>query len=78
MDKSLHTKRGQLLRTWLREERTGARLSMRALAARLDVPFQFVSKVEKGERRLDVVEFVAYCEALGVDPRVGLEAIFRQ
>lgn len=37
------------------------------LAAQLGCPQSFVSKIERGERRLDVPEFVSWAEALGVD-----------
>ncbi|MCC7293488.1 MAG: helix-turn-helix transcriptional regulator [Phycisphaerales bacterium] len=36
------------------------------LAEALSRPQSFVSKYERGERRLDVVEFLEVCEALGV------------
>jgi transcriptional regulator with XRE-family HTH domain len=39
------------------------------LARRLGKPQQFVSRVELGVRRLDLVEFCAIADALGVDPR---------
>lgn len=45
---------------------------MRALAERMDKPHSFVQKVEQGERRLDVVEYVWYCRQLGVNPQDGL------
>ncbi len=48
---------------------------MRELSDRLGVPHSFVGKIEQGERRIDVVEFIQYCEALGVSPVHGLEAI---
>ncbi|WP_258522605.1 helix-turn-helix domain-containing protein [Brevundimonas vesicularis] len=38
------------------------------LAERLGRPQSFVSKVERGERRLDVIEFCELAEALGHDP----------
>ncbi|WP_426029519.1 hypothetical protein [Caulobacter sp. DWP3-1-3b2] len=38
------------------------------LAARLDRPQSFVSKVERRERRIDVIEFCQVAEALGHDP----------
>lgn len=38
------------------------------LAARLGKPQSFVSKIERGERRLDVIEFCQVAEALGRDP----------
>lgn len=38
------------------------------LAELLEKPQSFVSKYERGERRLDIVEFVEVCHQLGADP----------
>jgi transcriptional regulator with XRE-family HTH domain len=43
-------------------------MTQAALAARLNRPQSFVSKYERGERRLDVVEFGEVARALGIDP----------
>lgn len=48
--------------------RKEAGLTQHALALRLRRPQSFVAKYEGGERRLDVVEFVAIARALGADP----------
>lgn len=48
---------------------------MRALAEKLDVPHSFVQKIETMERRLDVMEYVWYCAALGIDSKKGLDLI---
>lgn len=72
MTKSIHTNQMVALRSWLRHERQAQKLTMRVLAERLDRPHSFVQRVEEGDRRLDVVEFVQYCQALGVDPQIGL------
>jgi transcriptional regulator with XRE-family HTH domain len=45
-----------------------AGLTQAQLAKKLSKPQSFVSKMERGERRLDVVEFDAVARALGVDP----------
>ena len=45
---------------------------MNNLATRMARPHSFIYKVEQGERRLDVVEYVWYCRKLGVDPQDGL------
>ena len=45
---------------------------MRELAERLDVIHSWIGKVELGERRLDVIEYIQYCKALGVDPIEGI------
>jgi len=49
-------------------ERKAAKLTQQDLAAKLKKPQSFVSKYERGERRLDVVEFGEVARALGRDP----------
>jgi transcriptional regulator with XRE-family HTH domain len=48
--------------------RKSAGLTQHALARRLGRPQSFVAKYEGGERRLDVVEFVAVVRTMGADP----------
>jgi len=48
--------------------RKAAGLTQHDLAKRIKKPQSFVAKYEGGERRLDVVEFVAIAGALGIDP----------
>jgi transcriptional regulator with XRE-family HTH domain len=45
----------------IREEKG---ITQQVLAQRLDVPQSFVSKVETGERRLDILELRSLCVAL--------------
>ena len=37
----------------------------------------FLSKVERGERRLDVIEFMVICRAYGADPAAIIKALAR-
>ncbi len=48
------------------DARTGLGVSQRELARRLSKPPSFVNKIEQLERRLDVLEFIAIAEALGM------------
>lgn len=48
--------------------RKQAGLTQHELARRLKRPQSFVAKYEGGERRMDVVEFVAIARAIGADP----------
>lgn len=68
MQKSIYTQQHQRLRELLIEARLKAELTQVQVAERLGKPQSFVSKYEKGDRRLDVVEFIAVAEALGVEP----------
>ena len=54
-----------VLRSLLRTIRKEAEVSQAELATRLGVPQSFVSKVESGERRIDIVELRRICVALG-------------
>ena len=65
--KSIHNARYQFLLTLLLEARNAVGMTQKELAAQLGRPQSFVSKTENGERRLDVIEFLDVCRALGVD-----------
>jgi transcriptional regulator with XRE-family HTH domain len=56
----------------LRDARLAAHLTQQDVAGRLSRPQSFVAKVEGYERRLDVVEYIALCRAIGVSPRTFL------
>ena len=75
MIKSITSEKYQRLISWLKEMRQEQDLSMRDFAILIDEPHQFVGKIETGERRLDVYEYVQYCQALKVDPTIGLKLI---
>lgn len=66
MEKSLYSKEYDCLIRELRKVRINAALTQGELAKRLGQTQSFVSKVERGERRLDVVELRAFCGVLGV------------
>jgi transcriptional regulator with XRE-family HTH domain len=65
--KSVFTKRYERLCLLLVEARRSAGVSQAELAAKLRRPQSFVSKYERGERRLDVIEFLEIAEALELD-----------
>lgn len=66
MTRSVHTKRYQLFIKLLREAREKAGLTQQQVADALEQPQSYVAKYEKGERRLDVVEFLEVCEAIEI------------
>lgn len=67
--KSIFTNEYKVLLQRLISARKEAGVRQQELAGRLGKPQSFVSKYERRERRLDVVEFVTICRALNVDAR---------
>jgi len=59
----------------LKQARLEAGVTQDELARRLGRPQSFISKCESGERRVDVVEFLAFCRALGVEAAKMLREI---
>lgn len=47
-------------------ERKTQKISQEDLASRLGIEQSFVSKSERGERRLDIIELLEYCEAMNI------------
>lgn len=68
MTKSIFSNKYDLLRQYLIEARIASKLTQVELSKKLSRPQSFVSKYERGERRLDVIEFVEIAQCIGIDP----------
>jgi transcriptional regulator with XRE-family HTH domain len=67
MHKSIYSRPNEVLIALLRDLRMEQRLRQSDLASRLGRSQAIVSRVESGERRLDIVELVAWLRALDTD-----------
>lgn len=77
MAKTLGTERHKALIALLIEKREAAGLTQIALAKKLGEYQSFVARLESGQRRVDVVEFLLLSEILGFDPYKALRTISR-
>ncbi len=66
MEKSIFTHNYTLFLALLREERKKAGLTQAQVGEQLQQTQSFVSKCERGERRIDVIELYVYCQAIGI------------
>lgn len=67
MTRSTHYPRYQRFLDALREARRAAGVTQTELADRIGNRQVFVSKLERGDRRMDVVDLIEYCDAAGID-----------
>jgi transcriptional regulator with XRE-family HTH domain len=77
MEKSLFTAEYTVLRRLLRERREAAGVTQVELAKRLEETQSYISKVERGERRLDLVQLQYVCKAVGIDLKDFVEDYLR-
>ncbi len=68
MAKAQHATEYRAVPGRLRSVREAAGLTQRALGDRLGRPQSWVYNCETANRRVDVMEFAAWCRACGVDP----------
>ena len=64
--KSVYSEPYQIFIQLLRKERESTELSQEKLAIRLGKPQSYVSKIELGERQINLVELDEWCEALNI------------
>jgi transcriptional regulator with XRE-family HTH domain len=67
--KSVFSSRYDRFRKILIEKRKAAGLTQIDVADKLGKLQSYVSKYERGERRLDIVEFLEVSKVLGIDPK---------
>ena len=75
MDKSIHSENYQLVISLLKNARVDAGITQIDLANKLGVTQTFVSKCERCERRLDIIELRSFCTAIGINLLDFIEAL---
>ena len=78
MKKAIYSSSGNILCNWLKDQRLNSGLTMVELGILLNVHHSIIGKIELGERRLDVIEWIQYCEALNADPFECLELLVKK
>jgi transcriptional regulator with XRE-family HTH domain len=78
LDKSVHSAGQTAFCELIIKARKSAGLTQHELGKRLHKPQSFIAKYEGGERRIDVVEFIEICKAIGADPNKLLKVLMQR
>jgi transcriptional regulator with XRE-family HTH domain len=73
--KTIHLEPYRHMLLMLTEQRTKAGITQQQLSQKMSRPQSYVSKYERGERRLDVVELLEICRYLDADPHEILRVL---
>lgn len=65
------------LRAWMKQKREESGLSLRAVAEAMDRHHSVLGKMEQDRRKIEIVEFIEYCQAIGADPHEGLDVLLK-
>ena len=77
MNKAISSDKYKQLNEMLKKRRVSLGLSMRDLGDIIKEPHSFVQKVEANQRKLDLFQYVQYCEALNLDPAKTLKILMK-
>ena len=77
MKSSPYSPHYEKLRTWLKEQRDASGLTLRDVAEAMGRHHSVLGKMEQDRRKIEILEFVRYCQVLGVDPHEGLEVLVK-
>ncbi len=75
MPRDLTSARYAELRELIKQARKKAKMTQVDVADALGRPQSYVADIERGQRRVDVIEFLALAEAIGLNPIRMLEKI---
>jgi transcriptional regulator with XRE-family HTH domain len=78
VEKSIASRDYRIFLHELRAARKRAGVTQVELAARLGETQSFVSKCERGERRIDVLELRTFCEVMGISLSTFVERLERR
>jgi transcriptional regulator with XRE-family HTH domain len=75
MFKTTYSSRYRKFLAALRKAREDRDITQVQLAGRLKVPQSLISKIERGQRRMDIVELEMWCDAMQIDMHDFLKSI---
>ncbi len=77
MSRTLGSPRHEALRAFVVRQRLKANLTQVQVAKRLGRYQSYVTNIETGQRRIDVVEFIELAKAVGFDPVQAIKRLMK-
>lgn len=78
MKKTIYSETNEIFIEWLQKKRSEKGLSLRDVGRLIDRHHSIIGNVENKVRRMDVAEFIHYCEELDLDPHEAISFILKR
>lgn len=78
MKKSIYSDTNEIFVEWLKQAREAKGLSLRKVGEIISRHHSIIGNVETKVRRMDVAEFIVYCEELDLNPHEAIDHIQKQ
>lgn len=78
MPASMFTAAADAIATAAADLRKRAKMTQRQLSAALGREQNLVARIEQGQRRVDLIEWVQWCRACGADPEVEMIQLLKR
>ena len=75
--KPQHNVKYRMLPGFLRELRVSANLTQRDIGKILNKPQSYIHNCETANRRVDIIEFIGWSKACGVNPKTALNRLLK-
>jgi transcriptional regulator with XRE-family HTH domain len=63
------------VRAWLKNAREAQNLSLRDVGSLSGRDHSIIGKIEQARRKIEIIEFIEYCQILGIDPHEGMDIL---
>jgi hypothetical protein len=77
MKSSQYSPHYQKLRSWLKEQRRRSGYSQREVSEILQRHHSFPGKMEQQRKKIELIEFIKYCQVIGADPHEGIDLLIQ-
>jgi hypothetical protein len=77
MKSSPYSPHYEKLQTWLKEQRGKSGYSQREVSEIMNRHHSIVGKIEQRRKKIELLEFVKYCQILGADPHEGIALLMQ-
>jgi hypothetical protein len=75
MKSSPYSPHYEKLRAWLKKHRADSGMSLREASDIMGRHHSVLGKMEQDRRKIEILEYVRYCQVLGADPHEGLDIL---